>query len=264
MKRHLLPLLLLAGVALLPAHRAQAQEKPVLNTAPPGPPPAPPRPVEPTPTPPPPTSAPTPTEAPVYNTPAPQPTPDAPSGLGFPNRQATKAGGAETKPPTKKFIYTNFGLGFSSYNRLSQFNVSAAPALGYRITDKFAIGPGISYAYSSYSVPDGYRITAAGASSISTSSLGVKAFAQYIIYKEFFLHAEYEVTNAQLLGEDGSGFLQKVNRTVTTPLLGAGYRSYLGENAAVDIVGLYNFDSNIYSLYPGLVIRFSFLFNIGK
>lgn len=263
MKRHLLPLLLLAGIALLPAHRAQAQDKPVLNSAPPGPPPAPPRPVEPTrttePTPPTPTTAPEPTMAPT-----PQPSPDAPSGLNFPNRNVPQSGSAADQPMKKKFIYTNFGLGFSSYNRLSQFNVSAAPALGFRITDKFAIGPGISYAYSSYSVPDGYAITAAGASNISTSSLGVKAFAQYIIYKEFFLHAEYEVTNAQLLGEDGYGYLQKVNRTVTTPLLGAGYRSYLGENAAVDIVGLYNFDSNIYSLYPGLVIRFSFLFNIGK
>ena len=266
MKRHLLPLLLIAGVALLPAHYVQAQDKPVLNTAPPGPPPATPRPVEPMRAPEP-APAPAPTTAPEpepTSAPVAQPSPNAPSGLNFPNRNVPQSGSGTDQPMKKKFIYTNFGLGFSSYNRLSQFNVSAAPALGFRITDKFAIGPGISYAYSSYSVPDGYAITAAGASSISTSSLGVKAFAQYIIYKEFFLHAEYEVTNAQLLGEDGAGYLQKVNRTVTTPLLGAGYRSYLGVYAAVDIVGLYNFDSNIYSLYPGLVIRFSFLFNIGK
>ena len=84
------------------------------------------------------------------------------------------------------------------------------------------------------------------------------------MYKEFFLHAEYEVTNAQLLGDDGRGYLAKVNRTVSTPLAGVGYRSYLGENAAVDIVGLYNFDNSVFSLYPGLVVRFSLLFNIGK
>ena len=47
-------------------------------------------------------------------------------------------------------------------------------------------------------------------------------------------------------------------------LAGIGYRSYLGENAAVDIVGLYNFDNTISSLYPPLVVRFSFLFNFGK
>ncbi|MBF9220463.1 hypothetical protein [Hymenobacter ruricola] len=264
MKRHLLPLLLLAGVAgLLPAHRAQAQDKPVLNSAPPGPPPAQPRPtVEPTPVPVQPEAAPVP--EPATTMPAPQPTPDAPSGLDFPNRKATKAGGAEDQPPSKKFIYTNFGLGFSSYNQLSQFNVSAAPALGFRLTSKFAAGPGISYAYSSYSVPDGYAITAAGASSISTSSIGVKVFAQYIVYREFFLHAEYEVTNAQLLSDDGFGYLSKVNKTVSTPLAGIGYRSPIGEKAAFDIVGLYNFDNTIYSLYPGLVVRFSLLFNIGR
>ena len=261
MKRHLLPLLLLAGAAIVPAYQAQAQDKPVLNTAPPAPQPAPPRPVEPTPVPA--TPEPTPVFEPTTNAPVPS-TPDAPSGLDFPNRKATKAGGAEDKPPTKKFLYTNFGLGFSSYNDVSQFNISAAPAIGYRITDKFAVGPGISYAYSSYSVPKGYAITAAGASSVSTSSFGVKAFAQYIVYKEFFLHAEYEVTNAQLLGDDGRGYLAKVNRTVSTPLAGVGYRSYLGENAAVDIVGLYNFDNSVFSLYPGLVVRFSLLFNIGK
>lgn len=266
MKRHLLPLLLLAGIAALPAHRAQAQDKPVLNSAPPGPPVAPPRPIEPTPAPATPATEPVITTPEPTNTPAPQPTPDAPSGLNFPGRVGTKTGsGGETeRTETKKFIYTNFGLGFSSYNQLTQFNISAAPAIGFRVTDKFAVGPGISYAYSSYSVPDGYAITAAGASSISTSSVGLKAFAQYIVYKEFFVHAEYEVTNAELLGDDGYGYLAKVKRTVSTPLAGVGYRSYLGEKAAVDIVGLYNFDSSLYSLYPGLVIRFSFLFNFGK
>ncbi|MDO7845759.1 hypothetical protein Q5H92_05270 [Hymenobacter sp. M29] len=266
MKRHLLPLLLLVGVAWLPAHRAQAQDKPVLNSAPPGPPPVQPRPAEPTPAP----TAPVPT-APVPTEPQPEtrPTPDAPSGLDFPNRQTTKAGGAESRPATKKFLYTNVGLGFASNGGLNQFNVSAAPSLGYRVTDKFAIGPGISYAYSSFSLSNsatnaGYVLNRQGDKSISSSSLGFKAFAQYIVYKEFFVHAEYEVTNAELIDYDGNNGYFKYKRTVTTPLAGIGYRSYLGEHAAVDIVGLYNFDSSVFSLYPGFVLRFSFLFDIGK
>ena len=269
MKRHLLPLLLLVAAAGLPTLQVQAQDnKPVLNSAPPGPPPAPPRPVTPVPAVEPTTTTPDPTPAPTYdpNQPVPQSSPSAPSGLDFPNRKATKAGGAEDKPPTKKFLYTNFGLGFSSYDGLNQFNVSAAPAIGFRITDKFAIGPGISYAFSNYYLSNNspYVLTANGGKSISTSSLGFKAFAQYIVYKEFFLHAEYEVTNAQLIDQDNKLFFYKYKRTVTTPLAGIGYRSYLGQNAAVDVVGLYNFDSSVYSLYPGLVLRFSFLFNFGK
>ncbi len=272
MKRHLLPLLLLTGAAYFPAQRAAAQEKPVLQSAPPGA-PTPPRPVEPA------IPAPAPTPAPASTVPAPptpapefpavEPTPNAPSGLDFPNRKTTKAGGAEDKPPTKKFLYTNFGLGFSSNGGLNQFNVSAAPAVGFRITDKFAIGPGISYAYSSFSLNDdakraGFALNAQGDNSIKSNSLGLKAFAQYIVYKEFFVHAEYEVTNAELVDFDPNNGYFKYNRTVATPLAGIGYRSPIGQNAAVDIVGLYNFDNSLYSLYPGLVVRFSFLYNFGK
>ncbi|SFP86732.1 hypothetical protein [Hymenobacter arizonensis] len=274
MKRHLLPLLLLAGVACLPAHRAQAQEKPVLNSAPPAAPPVQPRPAETTPVP-----APTPQEPVTQPEPQPQPeaepvprfpqpTRDAPSGLDFPNRGTVKSG--ENGPElTKKFIYTNFGLGFASNGGLNQFNASAAPALGFRITDKFAIGPGISYAYSSFSLNNnarnaGLALNRQGDSSIKSSSLGLKAFAQYIVYKEFFVHAEYEVTNAEIIDFEPNNGYFKAKRTVTTPLAGVGYRQYVGDKAALDIVGLYNFDSTIYSLYPSLVLRFSFLYNIGK
>lgn len=276
MKRHLLPLLLLIGVAALPAHRAHAQEKPVLNTAPPGPPPAQPRAAEPTPAPVSPTAPNTP--AATEGIPSAQPTPNSPSGLNFPNPKNTKAGGAEDKPPTRKFLYANLGLGLSSQAGITNFSFSLAPAIGYRISEKFAIGPGVSYAYNSYSLspenfyntygllyptPNG-NLTASGSNSMSSSSLGFKVFAQYIVYKEFFIHGEYEVTNAQLAGYDDQNYLVKQNTTVTSPLAGVGYRSYLGDKAAVDIVGLYNFGSSIFSLYPGLTLRFSLLYNIGK
>lgn len=278
MKSHLLSVLLVAGVASLSALQAQAQDKPVLNSAPPGPPVVTPRPVEPTPVPATPEPTPAPEPTPTYNAPAPQPTPDAPSGLDFPNRKNTKAGGAEDEPLTRKFLYTNLGLGFTSVSGISNFNVSLAPAVGFRITDKFAIGPGISYAYNNYSLsPEGFyntygylyptptgNLTASGANSLSSSSLGFKAFAQYIVYKEFFIHAEYEVTNAQLAGYDQDNYLVKLNRTVTSPLAGVGYRSYLGQKAAIDIVGLYNFNNSVFSLYPGFNLRFSLLYNIGK
>ena len=269
MSDYLLPLLLASAVAL-PTFQARAQDnKPVLNSAPPGPPPAPTRPVTPVPAPVP--ATPDPAPAPTYdpNQPVPQPSSSAPSGLDFPNRKDTKAGGAEDKPPTKKFLYTNFGLGFASSGGVNQFNASISPAVGFRISNKFAVGPGISYAYSSYGLDNqarnaGYALNANGDRSISSSSVGLKAFAQYIVYKEFFIHAEYEVTNAQLIDFDSNTGYFKYNRTVTTPLAGVGYRSYLGENAAIDIVGLYNFDSSFGSLYPGLVLRFSLLYNFGK
>ena len=280
MKRHLITLLLV-GVAWLPARWAQAQEKPVLNSAPPAPKVPQPQPAPATPAPQPapdsPASAPSPPPAsqPVPPTPEVAPSPDSPSGLNFPNRENTKAGGAEM---TRKFLYTNLGLGFNSVSGISNFNASLSPALGFRLNDKFAVGPGFSYSYNSYSLsPDEFfntygrpyptpsgNLTASGANSLSSSSLGFKFFAQYIVYREFFLHAEYEVTNAQLAGYDNMNYLVKINKTVTSPLAGVGYRSTLGDKAALDIVGLYNFGSSVFSLYPGLNLRFSLLYNIGR
>lgn len=261
MKNLIFPLLALSLV--LGAGRAQAQDKPVLNSTPALPPPT----VTPVPAV---TPAPTrtmPDESPVQplppaspNTAPPvEPTPDNPSGLSFPGRNVP-ATEKEDAPLSKMFIYSNFGLGYSAYNGYSQFNASASPALGYRVTSKFALGPGISYAYNNYSFGRN------NGPSLSTSSVGVKGFAQYIVYKEFFLHAEYEVTNAELLAVDQNGYLTggKVKRTVSTPLAGVGYRNWFSDNVAVDFVLLYNFNDGYDSIYSNPVFRFSFLFNIGR
>ena len=251
MKNHLLALL--TSAALLAASAAQAQDKPTLNTAPPGNP----QPVQPTPV----TPAPA-VPAPAEPAPAPQPTPSSPSGLELPSdRDVRQAGGNGGGQETMRrlFIYSGFGLGYSSYAGYSQFNASISPALGYRVTDKFAVGPGLTYTYNNYGSD------APGTKNLSFSNFGVKAFAQYIVYQEFLAHAEYEVTRAELPAFDVNGYyVGKASRTFSTPLLGVGYRSQLGERAAADILLLYNFNSGINSLYSNPVIRFNFLFNLGR
>ncbi|WP_375416149.1 hypothetical protein [uncultured Hymenobacter sp.] len=278
MKSFFLPLLTAAAL-LTATSGAQAQDKPVLNTTPPGsrpapqpaPAPQPPQPATPQPEPatvPTPPSAP---EAPVAPAPAPAnvpaPTPDSPSGLNFPGRGRTKhteGFGGPALTAKKYFIYTNFGLGFNSFDGLSQFNVSVAPALGYRVTDRLSVGPGISYSYGRMSLTDNVPANIAfpnGERAVSTSSLGFKAFAQFMVYKQFFLHGEYEVTNAELVNARYEVF----KRNVRTPLLGAGYRTEFSSNAAADIVVLYNFNSGVgTSIYGQPEIRFNFLFNIGR
>lgn len=269
MKRVLFSLLLSAA-ALAPA-LVRAQEKPSLNTAPPAPvPPV----VTPVPTP-----APTPDGAIItapadtvrgsYRPPAgydrstqgglPAPSSDSPSGFELPGReQARKAAQQHAEMYSKLFIYTGAGLGYSSFNGYGQFNVSVSPALGYRLSDRIAVGPGISYSYSNYSFGQGYK-------SVGTSNFGVKVFGQATVYKQFFIHAEYEVTNAQLLEVDNNGYLtgRTVQQRVETPLAGVGYRSQFSPRVAADIVVLYNFKDDFNSLYPNPVIRFNFLFNIG-
>lgn len=269
MKRLLLPFLL-GAVALLAPGRSFAQDKPVLNTAPPGTRPAP---VQPAP-------ARTPVDTsnvaptiPVYTpgtaAPASQPTPAAlpapseqsPSGLELPGReQARKAAQQHADQYTKLFVYSGIGLGYSSYYGFSNFNFSISPAIGYRVTDRFSIGPGISYAYNHY----GQDYSNGPSTSLSTSSFGAKVFAQFMVIDNFFVHAEYESTRAQFLVVDQFNQYQgTVTRTVQTPLAGVGYRSQISNRAAADIVLLYNFQDNYNSIYPNPVIRFNFLFNIG-
>lgn len=265
MKRHLLPLLLLAGAAAtLPAYQAQAQDKPVLNTAPPGPPPATPRPVEPTPVPA--TPEPTPAFEPTPNAPVPS-TPDAPSGLQLPGREQTrKAAQEHAEQNTKFFIYSGFGVGYSSnvYYDGGALNLSISPALGYRINDRIAVGPGISYAYTNQTFGKGNP-------TLSLNNVGVKAFAQIKVIDQFFIHGEYEVTKAELpLVDANNNYVISNNkiltgsRTIESPLAGIGYRSSISNRVAADILVLYNFNDTFNnSIYGNPVIRFNFLFNVG-
>lgn len=267
MKRHLLPLLLLVGAAAtLPAYQAQAQDKPVLNTAPPAPQPATPRPVVPA-APAPVTPEPAPTTAPIDNAPLPS-TPDAPSGLQLPGREQTrKAEQNHAEQNTKFFIYSGFGVGYSSnvYYDGGSLNLSISPALGYRINDRIAVGPGISYAYTNQTFGKGNP-------TLSLNNVGVKGFAQIQVVDQFFIHGEYEVTKAELpLVDANNNYVVSNNkiltgtRTVESPLAGVGYRSSFSNRVAADILVLYNFNNTFNnSIYGNPVIRFNFLFNIGK
>jgi hypothetical protein len=207
-----------------------------------------------------------PTAAPALTAPAgslPTPTYGSPSGFDLPEReQKRQALQQHAEMYSKLFVYSGFGLGYSGYNGYSQFSFSISPALGYRVTDKFSIGPGISYAYNNY----GFATSVNTTQHISASNFGVKLFAQYMVYKQFFLHAEYESTRAEVLAVDNNGYLTggTVARQVQTPLLGAGYRSQISNRAAADILLLYNFQDDYNSIYPNPVIRFNFLFNIGR
>ncbi|TPG65864.1 hypothetical protein [Hymenobacter nivis] len=271
---------LLALLALgLTIGRAHAQERPVLGAPPvvlPAPTaPAPARPAETTPT-----TAP---EIPIYTAPGTQPaaqpqyqppaqppvtiepSSSSPSGLELPGReQARKAAQQHAEQYTRFFIYSGFGLGYSSYGGISQFSGSLSPALGIRLTDRISVGPGLSYAYNNYGFGNYYG--GGPTTHISTNNIGVKVFGQVRVIDQFFVHAEYETTRAQLLEQDQNGNLtgRTVSRTVQTPLAGVGYRSQISNRAAADIVILYNFQDNYSSIYSNPVIRFNFLFNIGK
>jgi hypothetical protein len=180
--------------------------------------------------------------------------------LELPGREKErKAAQEKAEMNSRLFIYTGFGLGYSSYSGYSQFNGSLSPALGIRLNDRLSVGPGISYTYNHYGFGN-------SGPSISTKSIGIKAFGQFRVIDQFLVHAEFEQVRAQLLEVDSQGFLTGgvVTKTVQAPLAGIGYRQQFSTRAAADILLLYNFQDDYNSIYSNPVIRFNFLFNIGK
>jgi hypothetical protein len=128
----------------------------------------------------------------------------------------------------------NFGIQFGT---VTLINVS--PAVGYRITNRFSAGPGITYMY--------YRENFAGFV-YQTSIYGGRLFARYDILENVFLHSEYEILNL-----DRFDLKERIN--VTNILVGGGYRQHLGGRTYLHLLSLWNINDSVDSPYQNPIIR---------
>lgn len=138
--------------------------------------------------------------------------------------------------PFKDRFFTGggFGLSFGNYT-----NIMLSPILGYKITDWFAGGVGLTYIY-------------IGDSFSSETFLGKKVFLQGMIYKGIFGHVEYERF---------SSFNEKYS--VDATLGGAGYRQMISNKVGLDLMLLLNLNQTDHSAYAdGLIYRFGFYIEI--
>ncbi|MCF8298996.1 MAG: hypothetical protein K9J13_15715 [Saprospiraceae bacterium] len=148
-------------------------------------------------------------------------------------------------------FFTGGGLGFQ-FGTVTMLDIS--PLLGYRITEKLSVGVGFKYQYYRYK-DDLFEF--------STSIYGGSIFSRYIIYDDFFAHAEFELLNydAELLGFSNITTTEK-RITVESYLLGAGYRQRIGRNSYVNFLLLWNFNENVYSLYANPIVRIGVEFGL--
>jgi hypothetical protein len=123
--------------------------------------------------------------------------------------------------------------------------IDVSPVIGYRFTEKFASGIGVTYKY--LSIRDYYG-------SFSTNIYGGSVFSRYYFLQNLFGHFEYEVLNLEAFDLE-----KRIN--ITSVLGGAGYRQMLGPRSAVEILALWNFNESAYSLYNNPIIRGGF--NLG-
>ena len=142
----------------------------------------------------------------------------------------------------RTFTGGGFGLSFGSIT-----NINLSPQFGYRITDNFWVGTGVTYIYYSERYP--------GFQKFSTNIYGGRVFLRYLIWKGIFVHGENEFLN--LLRYDAPSSRTWVNSLMA----GGGYQQSLGGNSSVYIMALYNFTESQYTPYINPIVRFGF--NIG-
>lgn len=116
------------------------------------------------------------------------------------------------------FTGGNLGLQFGSNTYI---NVS--PVVGYRITDSFSAGGGISYVYRRFTF---------GPTKVSRTDYGGNLFARYNLFKNIFTMAQFEHLSFEITEGERQGF--------SSVLAGGGISEPLGNNAALSFTVLYN------------------------
>ncbi len=134
----------------------------------------------------------------------------------------------------------NFSLQFGSITF-----IDVSPLLGYRFTNNFVAGPGFTYRYLKY---QGFE---------ATSTYGPRAFARYIIRRQFFIQTDYESLSVQFVTGDPQEPL--IREWVPGFFIGGGLFQPIGQRAGFMIAAMYNLShDNLRSPYNS-----PWVFNVG-
>ncbi len=136
----------------------------------------------------------------------------------------------------KIYFGGNFGFQFGTSTFLD-----ISPLAGYRITEKFSAGIGVTYQY--YHYKDRYY-------DLETNVYGGRVFGRYLFTNYLFGHAEYEYLNLEAFD-----FFPRRRVDVVSILGGGGYIQRFGRNSAIVAMILYNFTESVYTPYANPVIR---------
>jgi hypothetical protein len=133
--------------------------------------------------------------------------------------------------------------------------IDIAPMVSYRLTENFHPGIGLTYQY--------YKINYSSAPDYSTSAYGGSIFGRYYIWHDLFAHVEYAPLYVTYYDYyyDYTGnysYRQKGSAWVHDMLVGGGYRQWLGQNAFVSLMLLWNVNESYYSPYRNPIIRIGF------
>jgi len=129
------------------------------------------------------------------------------------------------------FTGGNFGMSFGTTTY-----IEISPTLGYRFTNEFSAGAGISYRY---------RKDKRFNPDLTTSDYGGSIFARYNIFDPFYARAEFEFLSYEIpfVGREG------IRESYNSFLVGGGVSQPMGNKAALNFSVLYNLSYS--ELTPG-------------
>jgi hypothetical protein len=144
------------------------------------------------------------------------------------------------------FIGGNLGLQIGNINT----SVVISPMIGYRVTNRITSGLGLTYQY--------YRDSGWGNLAGFTSVIhiyGGSVFTRYLFTPNIFAHIEYEALN---LDSQMGWKLNPANKNrfwEQNYFAGGGYRTPLGPRANLNLMVLYNFNSESVVYFQNPIFR---------
>lgn len=137
-------------------------------------------------------------------------------------------------------------------------SIGVSPVAGYQITDRLALGGGLSYQYT--------QIRYSPTVKSSYDNYGGRFFGMFKVYESINLNAEYESLNVQYLDYLNNGITRR--KWINSAMVGASYSTPIGGRfiRAFNLMILYNLSynnlvnpsypaENIYPTSSPLVIR---------
>lgn len=141
---------------------------------------------------------------------------------------------------TKLWYGGGFTLSFNGGNNYSIFQFGLSPMVGYKITDKFSMGPRFSFVAFNYKESD----FNGGVLKTTPVSWDVGVFARYKIIPIIFAHVEYQyekaIDNIYAVNNGGVRELEVSWDQRNNFLIGAGYTSSTDYALGYEILVLYN------------------------
>lgn len=128
--------------------------------------------------------------------------------------------------PFKERIVTGGGLGLS-FGSTQDF-ISVSPMVGYRVTERLLAGTGITFRYTKYKY---YQ------PALTLTDWGFNPFLRYTLFKNIFVHTEYEYLNYEFPTTPE----ESIRKAFNSFLAGGGFIQPISKNSAFYLTALYNF-----------------------